>query len=155
MSPHATPAPLGVRRADGGGELRVWSANATALELCLFDATDRDWVTSTVPMVRDADGVWSATSPELTTGTYYSVRATGPSGPRHAFDAGRDLISRHPEVGAVILECTNMVPFARLLSEALALPVYSIYSFVCWFHAGLAPRDFGHPGSAPRDWRER
>lgn len=70
-------------------------------------------------------------------------------------DAGRDLISRHPEVGAVILECTNMVPFARLLSEALALPVYSIYSFVCWFHAGLAPRDFGHPGSAPRDWRER
>tara|TARA_Y100000814_G_scaffold292670_1_gene271837 strand:- start:213 stop:2264 length:2052 start_codon:yes stop_codon:yes gene_type:complete len=97
MSPHATPAPLGVRRADGGGELRVWSANATALELCLFDATDRDWVTSTVPMVRDADGVWSATSPELTTGTYYSVRATGPSGPRHAFDAGRDLIDPYAQ----------------------------------------------------------
>ena len=70
-------------------------------------------------------------------------------------DAGRDLVGRHPEVGAVVLECTNMVPFARALGEALALSVYSIYSFVCWFHAGLAPRDFGHPGGAPRPWRER
>ena len=70
-------------------------------------------------------------------------------------DAGRDLVTRHPEVGAVVLECTNMVPFARALGQALALPVYSIYSFVCWFHAGLAPRDFGHPGSGPREWRER
>ena len=68
-------------------------------------------------------------------------------------DAGRDLVSRHPEVGAVILECTNMTPYARAMSEALALPVYSIYSFVCWFHAGLAPRDFGHPGSTPVEWR--
>ena len=70
-------------------------------------------------------------------------------------DAGRDLVGRHPEVGAVVLECTNMVPYARALSEDLRLPVYSIYSFICWFHAGLAPRDFGHPGSAPRDFRER
>ena len=70
-------------------------------------------------------------------------------------DAGRDLVDRHPDVGAVVLECTNMVPYARSLSEALALPVYDIYSFVCWFHAGLAPRDFGHPGSAARPWRER
>jgi hypothetical protein len=70
-------------------------------------------------------------------------------------DAGHDLVGRHPEVGAVVLECTNMTPYARALSEALALPVYSIYSFVCWFHAGLAPRDFGHSGSGPGDWRER
>jgi hypothetical protein len=24
-----------------------------------------------------------------------------------------------------------------------------------WFHAGLAPREFGHPGSGNRAWRER
>jgi Asp/Glu/hydantoin racemase len=71
------------------------------------------------------------------------------------FDAGDALIARHPEVGAVLLECTNMLPYARALSERLSLPVYDIYSFVTWFHAGLAPRDFGHPGSATRMWRER
>ena len=62
-------------------------------------------------------------------------------------DAGADLVTRHPSVGAVVLECTNMVPYARSLSEHIRHPVYSIYGFVCWFQAGLRPRDFGHPGS--------
>ena len=69
--------------------------------------------------------------------------------------AGEKLISQHADVGAVVLECTNMPPFSRALSEHVRLPVYDIYAFVCWFHAGLAPREFGHPGSAPRDFRER
>src|SRR5271166_5517957 len=29
------------------------------------------------------------------------------------------------------------------LSERLRLPVFSIYTFVTWFHSGLVPRDFG------------
>jgi Asp/Glu/hydantoin racemase len=60
-------------------------------------------------------------------------------------DAGRDLVTRHPEVGAIVLECTNMPPYAHALREALGVPVYDIYSFISWFHAGLRPRDFGPP----------
>jgi len=71
------------------------------------------------------------------------------------FDAGDALLVAHPDTGAVLLECTNMVPYARALSERLRLPVFSIYSFVTWFHSGLAPRDFGPPASGPREWRER
>jgi len=59
--------------------------------------------------------------------------------------AGRDLVSRHPEVGAIVLECTNMPPYAHALRQALGLPVYDIYSLITWFHAGLRPRDFGPP----------
>ena len=70
-------------------------------------------------------------------------------------DAGDALIAEHPEVGAVLLECTNMAPYARALRDRLRLPVFDIYSFMTWFHAGLAPRDFGHPGSSARPWRER
>lgn len=70
-------------------------------------------------------------------------------------DAGDRLVAQFPNTGAVLLECTNMVPYARALSDHLLLPVYSIYTFVTWFHAGLAPRDFGPPGSGPREWRER
>jgi hypothetical protein len=58
-------------------------------------------------------------------------------------DAGRDLVARHPEVGAIVLECTNMPPYAAALSEAVGLPVFDIYSFITWFHAGLRPRRFG------------
>jgi hypothetical protein len=74
---------------------------------------------------------------------------------RDILDAGDALVAAHPNTGAVLLECTNMVPYARALSDHLRLPVYSIYTFVTWFHAGLAPRDFGPPGSGPREWRER
>src|SRR5580700_1365031 len=74
---------------------------------------------------------------------------------RDILDAGEALVAAHPETGAIVLECTNMVPFARALSDHLMLPVYSIYTFVTWFQAGLAPRDFGPPGSGAREWRER
>jgi len=70
-------------------------------------------------------------------------------------DAGEALVGRHPEIGAVLLECTNMAPYARALRQHLGLPVFDIYSFVTWFHAGLAPRDFGPPASAARQWHER
>jgi hypothetical protein len=74
---------------------------------------------------------------------------------RDILAAGDALVSAHRDVGAVLLECTNMVPYARALSERLRLPVFSIYTFVTWFHSGLAPRDFGHPASALREWGER
>jgi hypothetical protein len=74
---------------------------------------------------------------------------------RDILEAGEALVSKHENIGAVVLECTNMVPFARALSDHLLLPVFSIYTFVTWFQAGLAPRDFGPPGSGRREWRER
>jgi hypothetical protein len=40
------------------------------------------------------------------------------------------------------MECTNMVPYAADLRAALGLPVYSIYSFLQWFQAGLLPKRF-------------
>jgi Asp/Glu/hydantoin racemase len=70
-------------------------------------------------------------------------------------DAGAALVDRHPEVGAILLECTNMAPYARALREQVGRPVFDIVSFMTWFHAGLSPRDFGPPGSVPRAWRER
>jgi len=57
-------------------------------------------------------------------------------------DAGADLVQRHPEVGAIVLECTNMPPYAAALQAATGLPVYDIYSMVTWFHSGLRPRKF-------------
>ena len=55
-------------------------------------------------------------------------------------DAGRALVAAHPEVGAVVLECTNMPPYAADLAAEIGLPVYDIYSMICWFQAGLRPR---------------
>jgi len=53
------------------------------------------------------------------------------------------LIKSHPDVGAIVLECTNMTPYAAAISEAVSLPVYSIYTLVSWLHSAIAPRSFG------------
>ena len=72
------------------------------------------------------------------------------------FEAGEKLLKKHPEVGALVLECHNLAPYSRALNDLLRIPIYDVYTFVCWFHSGLQPRDFGHPGSATRPvWRER
>jgi Asp/Glu/hydantoin racemase len=64
---------------------------------------------------------------------------------RDILAAGDRLVDSHDGIGAVLLECTNMVPYAHALSQRLRLPVFSIYTFVTWFQSGLIPRDFGHP----------
>ena len=57
-------------------------------------------------------------------------------------DAGKALVGLHPEVGAIVLECTNMPPYARAVRNATGLPVFDIWSLVTWFHAGLRPQSF-------------
>jgi hypothetical protein len=64
---------------------------------------------------------------------------------RDILAAGDRLVASHDGIGAVLLECTNMVPYAHALSQRLRLPVFSIYTFITWFQSGLIPRDFGHP----------
>jgi hypothetical protein len=58
-------------------------------------------------------------------------------------DAGRRMVAGNPDIGAIVLECTNMPPYAAALREAVGLPVYDIYSMISWFYAGLRPRRFG------------
>jgi Asp/Glu/hydantoin racemase len=57
-------------------------------------------------------------------------------------DAGNQLLARHPDVGAIVLECTNMPPYSAALQAEIGLPVYDIYSMINWFHNGLRPRAF-------------
>lgn len=85
-------ADLGVRLDDSGGTLRVWSASATAVELCIFDERDSTWVAETLPLTRGDGDVWSVSTPLLTPGVRYSVRADGPREPGHDFDPQRHLI---------------------------------------------------------------
>jgi hypothetical protein len=61
---------------------------------------------------------------------------------RDVVEAGKELVARRPEVGAIVLECTNMPPYAAALQAEVGLPVYDIYSMITWFHAGLRPRAF-------------
>lgn len=56
--------------------------------------------------------------------------------------AAKALCAAHPDLGAIVLECTNMIPYAEDIRRATGLPVFSIYSFVTWFQSSLQPRVF-------------
>lgn len=83
---------FGVHVGQQAGELRVFSANADAMELCLFDETDPNWLVKSVPMTRDANGVWVGRSRSLTVGTRYALRVSGPNAPANSFDPEALLI---------------------------------------------------------------
>lgn len=57
-------------------------------------------------------------------------------------DAALALAAANPDLGAIVLECTNMIPYAADIREATGLPVFSIETFVRWFQAGLVPRRY-------------
>ncbi|MEP4197301.1 MAG: aspartate/glutamate racemase family protein [Aliishimia sp.] len=57
-------------------------------------------------------------------------------------DAAIKLCRANPQIGALVLECTNMTPYAADIRAAIGLPVFSVVSFVNWFQSGLVPRRF-------------
>ncbi len=56
----------------------------------------------------------------------------------------RRLLAGHPDVGAIVLECTNMPPYAGDIRRETGIPVFDIVSLVTMVHgalaAGLPPR---------------
>lgn len=57
-------------------------------------------------------------------------------------DAAQALIRNHDSIGAIVLECTNMVPYAADIQASTGLPVFSIHTFINWFQAGLVAKRF-------------
>jgi hypothetical protein len=56
----------------------------------------------------------------------------------------RRMLEAHPEIGAIVLECTNMPPYRADVQAATGLPVFDITSLVRMVHEalrhGLPPR---------------
>ncbi|WP_300018584.1 aspartate/glutamate racemase family protein [uncultured Roseobacter sp.] len=65
-------------------------------------------------------------------------------------EAAQALVREYEGIGAIVLECTNMVPYARDIRRMTGLPVYSIYTLVTWFQAALLPRTFPAELDDPR-----
>ncbi len=57
-------------------------------------------------------------------------------------EAALALQAGNPDLGAIVLECTNMCPYAADIQQATGLPVFSIVTFINWFQAGLNPTRF-------------
>lgn len=52
------------------------------------------------------------------------------------------LVKKHPEVAAIVSECTNLTPFAADIHAAIGIPVFDMVSLLNWFHQGVSPQQF-------------
>lgn len=57
-------------------------------------------------------------------------------------EAAKTLISDHPEVGAIVLECTNMPPNSKAIQEAVGLPVFDIITLTKWVYMALSQVEY-------------
>lgn len=52
-----------------------------------------------------------------------------------------ELVQENPEVGAMVLECTNMPPYAREIAEAVQLPVFDIMTLTNMVYQSLVKKE--------------
>jgi isoamylase len=87
------PYPLGATWDGLGVNFAVFSANAEAIDLCLFDAVGRKEV-SRLRLPECTDAVWHGYLPEARPGLLYGYRAHGPYDPQrgHRFNPNKLLL---------------------------------------------------------------
>jgi glycogen operon protein len=64
-----------------GVNFAVFSAHATSVDLCLFDALDAVQETLRIPMTEQTEQVWHVFLPDVTPGQLYGFRVSGPYDP--------------------------------------------------------------------------
>ena len=57
-------------------------------------------------------------------------------------EAALAMQAANPDLGAIVLECTNMEPYAADISAATGLPIFSIQTLVNWFQRSLVPQTY-------------
>ncbi|TYL52969.1 hypothetical protein [Agromyces mariniharenae] len=52
------------------------------------------------------------------------------------------LVTDHPEIGALLLECSDMPPYAKQIQDATGRPVWDYITLIDWIHSSVVRRDY-------------
>lgn len=61
---------------------------------------------------------------------------------RELVAAAMAAVRGHPEIGALVLECTNYVPYSQAIRQTLELPVFDLYTLVMQSYLATSGREF-------------
>ena len=61
---------------------------------------------------------------------------------KEMISAAEKLIAVHPDVGAIVLECTNMPPYAKDIQEVTGRPVFDVVTMINYGYAVISRNRF-------------
>ncbi|KKB79390.1 hypothetical protein VW29_17670 [Devosia limi DSM 17137] len=64
--------------------------------------------------------------------------------------AARALVAIHPDIGAILCECTNLPPHSHAIAAATGLPVFDVMTMLNWLGQSLSPRQYQATGNSRR-----
>lgn len=101
-----TPYPIGATWDGEGVNFALYSDNATAVELCLFDAEHGEGETHRIFLPEHSHQVWHGYIPGIKPGQLYGYRVHGPYDPAngHRFNANKVLIDPYAKAIAGVVE---------------------------------------------------
>jgi glycogen debranching enzyme GlgX len=112
---HGRPWPLGAQCRDEGVNFAVFSANAQAIELCIFESNGEQQINS-VFLPKKTNHVWHGFLPNMGEGSVYCLRAHGKFDPPHGhwFDATKILLDPYAKD---VLQCRDGSFRARVVKS--------------------------------------
>lgn len=57
-------------------------------------------------------------------------------------ELAKQLISNNPDIGAILLECSDMPPYAWSIQNAVRLPVFDFTTLINWVYSAVVRRPF-------------
>ena len=103
------PYPLGATWDGEGVNFALFSENATAVDLCLFDHAQQDQEMHRIRIDERTDQVWHVYIPEVRPGQLYGYRVHGPYEPHagHRFNPSKLLIDPYAKALTGIVKWSN------------------------------------------------
>jgi isoamylase len=105
------PYPLGATWDGAGVSFALFSENATAVELCLYDAPDAAQEKARIRLTEHTDQVWHGYLPEARPGQLYGYRVHGPYEPQegHRFNPAKLLLDPYAKAIAGTVAWSDVV----------------------------------------------
>lgn len=128
--------PLMHQMAGGRGKVGVITARASALTEAHFDAVGAAGVPIAVAGMED--------QPEFSDVILKDKRVDMDEGKLTAelVSVGQQLLRDAPDVTSIVLECTDLPPYAHALQEALGLPVSDLTTLATMVHSIVARKKY-------------
>lgn len=57
-------------------------------------------------------------------------------------DLAEGFVQKNPDIGAILLECSDMPPYARAIQERVKRPVFDFITLIDWIQSGMVRKGF-------------